>query len=83
MCESSWRSWLIITARFLILLLDVKEMASSVGRWLDSVTIGPTSITPFLSELRNRKLLVIQAFTSCRQASILGSCTISSGFRDR
>ena len=36
MCESSRRSWLIITQRF----LDVNEMPSSVGRWLDNVILN-------------------------------------------
>ena len=83
MCESS-RSWLIIT--FLILVLHVNDVTSSVGWCLDNVNhncLGPTSKNLKNVELRNRKLLVIQAFTSCRQASILGSCTISSGFMNR
>ena len=73
---------MIITPRFLILVLDVNKVPLSVGRCLDNVIdncLGPTSITSVLSEVRSRKLLVIQAFTSCRLASILGSCTISSG----
>src|SRR4029434_1257366 len=85
MCESSRRSWLIITQKCVILVLDVNEMPSSVGRWLDVILncLGPTSITSVLSELRSRKLLVIQDFTSCRQVSILGKCTISSRSEER
>ena len=66
-----------------MLVIDVNETPSSVGRWLDSVLLnclGPTSITSVFYELRSRKLLAIQDFTSCRQASILGRCTIPSGF---
>ena len=80
------RSWLIITTRFLMQVLDVNEMPSCVGRWLDSVILnclGPKSITSVLSELRSRKLLVIHALTSFRQASFFGSFTISSGFVGR
>ena len=54
-------------------MLNVNEMPFSVGRWLDKVILnclGPTSTTSVLSELRSRTLLVIQAFTSSRQASI-------------
>ena len=32
MCESSRGSWLIITQRFLVLVLDVNDMPLSVGR---------------------------------------------------
>ena len=73
MCESGRRSWLIITLRLLVLVLDVNEVPLSAGRRLDNVIVnclGPTSITSVLSELRSRKLLVIHAFTSFRQASI-------------
>ena len=55
-----------------MLVLGVNEMPLSVGRWLDSVILnclGPTSITSASSELRGRKLLAIQDFTSCRQVS--------------
>ena len=65
MCESSRRSWLIITLRLLMLVIDVNETPSSVGRWLDSVILnclGPTIITSVLSELRSRKLLAIKDF---------------------
>ena len=85
-CELNRRSWLIITPRILILVLDVDEMPLSVGRWLESVILNclrPTSITSVLSELKSRKLSAIQDFASCRQTSILGRCTISSGFMDR
>ena len=34
LCESSRRLWLIITLRLVVLVLDVNEMQSSVGRWL-------------------------------------------------
>src|SRR4029434_8355524 len=47
MCESSRWSWLIVTPRFLILVLDVNEMPSSVCRWLDNVILnclGPTRV---------------------------------------
>ena len=68
------------------MLLDVNEMPSSVGSWLDNVILnclGHTSMTSVLSELRSRKLLVIHALTSFRQASFFGSFTISSGFVGR
>src|SRR4029434_6351017 len=58
MCESRRTSWLIITPRFLILVLDVNQIPSSVGRWLDNVILnclGPTSITSVLSELMSKK----------------------------
>src|SRR4029434_7995728 len=38
MCESSRKSWLIVTPRFLMLVLGVGK-PSSVGRWLDSVVL--------------------------------------------
>ena len=53
MCELSERSWLIITSRFVMLVLDLNEMSSSVGRWLDSVILNclvPASITSVLPE---------------------------------
>ena len=63
-----------------MLVLDGNGIESSiVGRWLDNVVLnclGLESITSVLSELRSRMLLVIHAFTSLRQASILGRCTI-------
>ena len=76
---------MIVTPRFLMLVLGV-GMPSSVGRWLDNVILNclvPTSIASILSELRSRKLLVIHALTSFRQASFFGSFTISSGFVGR
>ena len=54
LCESNERS--------LMLVLDVSEVPSSVGGWQDSVNLkclGHTIISPVLSVLRSKKLLVI------------------------
>ena len=65
----------MVTPRFLMLVLGVNEMPSSVGRWLDGLILnwlGPTSIISVLSELRSRKWLAIQDFTSCSPGFYLG-----------
>ena len=60
MCESSRRSWLITTPRFLIIVLDVNGMLLSMGRRLDNVILnylGPTSITSVLSEFKEQDVV--------------------------